>query len=141
MSRLKILPPGTLRRLRVKWFGIGLMLGGLAGVAVGAAPMVMRVMKGPTFPLIPIPKGGPALTVKPLAFSHVELPPCSGTGKMCDEDMPPPRARAVPLPAPLPGWRWDEPVTRGVPTAGTGALVAIGVGALMAAQALQKRRG
>lgn len=130
--KLRYLPPGTLRRLRLKWLALGVLLG--AGSSAALAMYLAAILppelayRSPVATLHPDPS--PA---QPLP-APVQIPPCLGNGKDCtDPDAAAPNtpgAHPAPTPAPVPhGQRHHQP-THTVPEPGALALVAIGLAAL-----------
>lgn len=97
------LPPGTLRRLRLKWFALGLLLG---TASCAALAMYLAAIMPPE-----LAYRSPATTVRPVPGpvsalpAAVALPPCTGQGKDCTDfpdgapSLPP--VRTVPEPAGL----------------------------------------
>lgn len=135
--KLRYLPPGTLRRLRLKWLALGVLLG--AGSSAALAMYLAAILppelayRGPATTVRPVP--GP-VSALPAA---VELAPCTGQGKDCSEPDADRRtqrddAPAQLFPAPDAGRR-TEPnnlPTHTVPEPGALALVALGLAALAA---------
>ena len=107
--KLRYLPPGTLRRLRLKWLALGVLLG--AGLMVALAMYAAAIMPPELAYRSPVAtaQGVPGPVSAPPAA--LPLPPCTGQGKDCS-----------PLDAP----------TYTVPEPGALALVAIGLAALAA---------
>jgi len=124
---MRRLPPGTLRRLRIKWFVLGLALGtcSMAALAMYAAAVMPPELayRSPARNVAPLP---PAPL--PLAPA-VELPPCTGQGKDCwDDDAPASRPRRLAPPAVMPPGRSH---VRTVPEPASAALVCLGLAALV----------
>lgn len=127
------LPPGTLRRLRIKWFALGLLLGtgSMAALAMYAAVLMPPELayRSPTRNVAPLPPA--PLPVSPA----VELPPCTGQGKDCthiDEirtarRLAPPRAMSP-----------DAGRIRAVPAPGSISLVCLGIAVLVAVRKTRK---
>lgn len=121
--RPRYLPPGTLRRLRLKWLALGVLLG--AGLMVALAMYAAAIMppelayRSADATVRPTP--GPA----PAVVAPVEIPPCTGAGKDCTPlDNTPAPAKPHARPNNLP--------THTVPEPGALALAALGLAALAA---------
>jgi hypothetical protein len=101
------LPPGTLRRLRLKWLALGVLLG--AGLMVALAMYTAAIMPPELAYRSPVaaPRGGSGPASAPPAA--LALSPCAGQGKDCSA--------------------LDAP-THTVPEPGALALVALGLVAL-----------
>lgn len=116
----RYLPPGTLRRLRLKWLALGVLLG--AGSSAALAMYLAAILppelayRSATATVRPTP--GPV----PAPAAPVAIPPCIGAGKDC-----------TPLDgAPQPPAHRDHLPTHTVPEPGALAMVAIGLAALAA---------
>lgn len=118
--KLRYLPPGTLRRLRLKWLALGVALGAgsMSALAMYMAAIVPPELAYRSATATRHPTPGPA----PAAVAPVAIPPCVGAGKDCTplDDTPQPHAHPQHLP------------THAVPEPGALALVAIGLAALVA---------
>lgn len=104
--RPRMLPPGTLRRLRLKWCALGVLLG--AGIVASAAMYVAAIVPPELAYRSAAPTVRPEASPVPRHPAAPAIPPCQGQGKDCT---------ALDAPRPLP-----EP--------GALALVALGLGAL-----------
>ena len=132
--KLRYLPPGTLRRLRLKWLALGVLLG--AGSSAALAMYLAAILppelayRSPVATLHPAPA-----PVQPLP-APVQLPPCLGSGKDCtDPEAAAPHApgpHPAPAPAPAPHSQRQPLPTHTVPEPGALALVALGLAALAA---------
>lgn len=116
--KLRYLPPGTLRRLRIKWLALGVLLG--SGSCAALAMYLAAIMppelayRSPTPTVHPTPS-----PIEPLG-APVAIPPCTGQGKDCAEaQLAEPKPNAAPRAA-----------INTVPEPGALALVAIGLAAL-----------
>lgn len=126
---VRYLPAGTLRRLRWKWFALGIVIGagGSAALAMYLAAITPPELGYRSAPATEHPTPGPVAELG----EFPPIPPCLGQGKDCspldvDAARQAPRSRTVPdgaVPTP------DVP-THTVPEPGALALVAIGLAAL-----------
>ena len=114
MRPRRILPPGTLRRLRLKWFALGLLLGtaSCAALAMYLAAIMPPELAYRSAATTQHPKAAPVEPAGPLP----EVPPCTGQGKDCTDSEATPHLQPV----------------RTVPEPTALALVGIGMAALAA---------
>ena len=80
MSRIRHLPPGTLRRTRIKWFALGVFIGASACVAFA---MWLAAIAPPEMAyrgVSPAPRALPG----EMRHASVHVPPCVGEGKDCE---------------------------------------------------------
>ena len=97
------LPPGTLRRLRLKWFALGLLLG---TASCAALAMYLAAIMPPELAYRSAePTRHPAASPAQPIGEQPDIPPCTGSGKDCTDfpdgapSLPP--VRTVPEPAGL----------------------------------------
>ena len=118
--KLRYLPPGTLRRLRLKWLALGVALGAgsMSALAMYMAAIVPPELAYRSAAATVRPTPGPV----PAPAAPVAIPPCIGAGKDCTplDGAPQPHAHPQHLP------------THTVPEPGALALVALGLAALAA---------
>ncbi|MFT3759016.1 PEP-CTERM sorting domain-containing protein [Thauera sp.] len=127
---IRRLPPGTLRRLRIKWLALGVLLG--AGSCAALAMYAAAIMP-PELAYRSAARNVAPLPPAPLARGPmVELPPCAVRDKDCE---------TAAEPAPSAAWREPWPVfvplpdagqARAVPAPGTLSLLALAACALLA---------
>jgi hypothetical protein len=106
-----MLPPGTLRRLRIKWFALGVLLG--AALVASAAMYVAAIVPPELAYRSAKPTVRPEASPAPRHPAAPAIPSCQGQGKDC---------------AALDAPGADPP--RPLPEPGALALVALGLGAL-----------
>lgn len=96
------LPPGTLRRLRLKWFALGLLLGtaSCAALATYLAAIMPPELSYRSAATTQHPKAIPVAPAGPLP----DIPACTGQGKDCTDSEATPQlqpVRTVPEPTAL----------------------------------------
>lgn len=87
------LPPGTLRRLRLKWFALGVFLG--VSVCIVFA-MWLAAIAPPEMAYRGV-SPAPRALVADIRHASVQIPPCVGEGKDCEQINPVPEPGTLAL--------------------------------------------
>lgn len=77
----RLLPPGTLRRLRLKWFALGVFLGVLVCIVFA---MWLAAIAPPEMAYRGV-SPAPRALVADIRHASVQIPPCVGNGKDCEQ--------------------------------------------------------